>query len=873
MSKAANNPNDSLRNSDYMSPVKTHIEKSSNYPVTNFLYELKSTDSAKLELNSYKNRDITLVQIQAILFDKTIFALLNEQKFSNNDYRLLFYIFFNRNDYFKYKVKCGHLSFEKYFKKYFNACIDHKKEGGIIFSNFDIAEFINLYIYELFKAMTKEKIKEINSANDIKNLSVDKITNLGKFDEINLKFIRNLIKYILAFCNILQYSKYYDNYHNIIFEKFNEIKDITFHAYFMKQVYKIFINKGIYKHGNELIMNLFYPIIHQNKKISPIDLKPKNFQGFPLINIMLSYIPKFYKNEKNINFDYANGSPYYFLNFIVLMKTMDDLLLNENIKEKLLFKFANAFNSFINLFIDDGSQLKVAELILTDTVNDKIILRNFERMKLIKPFIQNMDNLNNNGQYWQYFEYLFYDLGSDIYLLHYYENKNSAKNIILNQNNTIIYSQSLSQDLNSNSFIINNNFKNNVFNYEKILINKFMSSNDIFIQKYFNINFEDTIEEENIEDILKQKNLESLFILLDIIYNVSIKFKDDNLIKKSIKDVQKIIKQIIIKSYEENKFNCTIFNFILLVDEKYIPSSNDFDIILSNVNILLNNSYKEFINTYPSYIIFIINYFPKYNYDITKFFEIIKSFIEGYASNVFAYLDKNPKGGHDHTLQINYLNLIYFILRQMINIHLGKITDEDIYKNLKLHLPYCIKCKKKLYNYLIHSKYLSQCFYCAEKFLYINTNDLYSYLIQGKKHVEKFVEENFFKIITDITHDILFKFKEKDDNKNKVSLFGYSLYYKIIQEHFQFLNYIQFIIGQNIPFVEDTNILNKLCNNKEATFEKIFENLFKEFENKNKYPFKDIYDSINNNIFMSFNTYRKTIKHERAIVMNRYIKK
>ena len=354
------------------------------------------------------------------------------------------------------------------------------------------------------------------------------------------------------------------------------------------------------------------------------------------------------------------------------------------------------------------------------------------------------------------------------------------------------------------------------------------------------------------------------------------------MIKKSIIDIQKIIKQIIIKSQEENTFNCTIYNFLLNIDGIYIPSPYDFNkIVVCDKDILLNNFFETFIFTYPLYIIFMTNYFMKYNYIIGEFFKLIQKFMEGFASSVFNVLDNNEENEHNPTGQMNYLNLIYFISEHMLIAYFGKITDEEIYNNLEFHLPYCIKCKKKMENYLILSKYLSQCFFCGEKYLYINTNYFYKYLIEGKQHLINFVEESLFNIITSITLDILFKYKEKEQNKNNVALFNYSLYYKIMKEHFCFLNRVQKIIGKNIPFIVDKNILKKLNNNNdiniemenEQTLEKIFDNLFEEFSDNKKYPLKKIYESINNDLFISFNAYRKTIKHEIALVKNKYKKK
>ena len=94
---------------------------------------------------------------------------------------------------------------------------------------------------------------------------------------------------------------------------------------------------------------------------------------------------------------------------------MDDLKVNEELKQIMLPKFIDVFNSYINLFIDDGSQLKVAEFILTDRANNNIIMNNLDKNELIKPFIKEMDNIYKNQNYCQYFEYLFFDLSYEIF--------------------------------------------------------------------------------------------------------------------------------------------------------------------------------------------------------------------------------------------------------------------------------------------------------------------------------------------------------------------------------------------------------------------------------------------------------------------------
>ena len=871
MRQAPNNTNEvPPSNNNYMSTVKTYIDNSSiNIEKTKNLYNKNVSQVSKLEIINFKGKTISLKKIHDIFFNKTILSLLNEQKFSIEEYRFLFYYFFKNKYYYDYHVRLQHKNSEKFFKKFFNACVSSKNKREKIFFNRDITELINFYVKELFGTIQNEENKfEINELKDIEDFPIDKLTIiLEKLPKAGVKYVKNLAKYILAFCNILEYTENNCKYHIVIFETFMKIKNEIFNQYFMKQLYKIFINKGVYKHGKAFVTNLFYPIIYENNKISQHQF---SIQTFSLINSILSFVPKNFAKENNKKY-----SPHYFLNIIVLNKIMDDLCVDEKLKQIMLFKFTDMFNSYINLFIDDGTQLKVAELILTDSANNKIIMNHLDKKELIKRFIKDMDNIYKNQNYWQYFEYLFFDLSIDIFLEHYINDKNSVKNNNLDKSD--YFSEGPSQDLNTSEFfgninITNDAIKNEIVENSQKIINKFINSNDIFIRKYITGN-KDLIEEGDINIVLNNKNLEALFILLDIIYGISKRSKEEKIIDKAIVDIKKIIGQIIIKSFNQKKFNCTIFNFILTIDEKYIPNENEFNIINCNLILHEKNFMDEYFKSYPFYIIFIINYSTKYNYNIKNFLEIINGFMKGSSQYVFNYLDDSVNNYYNYTLEINYLNLIYFILRQILNVYLDRIRENEKDEDIIFNLPYCIYCQKKLGkgNYLIYSKYLSQCANCGEKYLYINTNNLYQYLSKNKQAIADFAKENLFKIITDITCHIIIKFEEKYNKKtDELYLLNFNLYYKIMKEHFEFLNLVQYIIGQNIPFVVDKN---NIINYKEGALESKIENLFKEFENKNKYPLKIIYQCIDNNNYKSFNSCRKAIKHERALAKNKYERK
>ena len=146
--------------------------------------------------------------------------------------------------------------------------------------------------------------------------------------------------------------------------------------------------------------------------------------------------------------------------------------------------------------------------------------------------------------------------------------------------------------------------------------------------------------------------MEELFILLDFLYLISINSDENNIIKNSISDIKKIIVCIIKKSFNENKFNCTIFDVIINIDKKYIPLSSEFCVITSN-EILIKNSFVTFIKTYPLFLIFVINFYPKNNLPIAEFLKILKAFMIGYYTNVFNQIEENMNN-YNHTLQLNY---------------------------------------------------------------------------------------------------------------------------------------------------------------------------------------------------------------------------
>ena len=848
-------------NINCMSTIKTYIEySSSNYPVDMQIFNKCQSDEVKIRMHSYQKKQTTLEEIHSIYFDKTIYSLLQKQKMSNKDYFYLFYVFFIRENYRSYVIQLGHKNFGKFFKKFFNSCVKSK-----ILSSYDIAGYIDLYLLNLYQLLTN------SNENNISNLKQKKMIKLESLDSVDIKYIHLLVKYILGFLNILEYTKEYNNYQKIFFDYFYNIEDIIFHKYFMKQINKIFLNKGIYIYGNKFIQKIILSTIYKENKNSLFEF---NVYGSYLLNSILHYESIYYKNnnnlKNNINISNNNKSPFYFLNLNIIINIMNENLKDYNLMQTMFLKFTYCCENKINLFVDDGNQLRIAEILLIDSLNDKLIKIYLDTFEIIQPYLKFVEN---NDKKVIFFEYLFYDICIDKYINYYYNNLYAQKNEI--NNNTEQDSSILVSSQENNNSFNNNNTSNPRKDIMKKIINKFNNSDDYFINKYFN-NKKNNNNPDNYENILSNLKIEDLFILLDILYNISIKFPEKK-IKNCISDIHKVIYYIVLKSSEEKSFNSCIYNFLISVDQKYIPPQNEFDIFKS-VEILLKKSMEEFIISYPLYLIFILNYFPRKKPEIKQFLNIIQAFLIGYKTNVFNLIDENVKTIYNYTLQINYLSIVYIIIAEILKVftsmNKGNNNDNSDFlcnKEICKYLPYCIYCKKKLKKPLVLSDYLCQCTYCGKYMLYLNTN-LNGYLndINSKKEIKEFVDNYVYDIITGITCNILSKFIQKYEARNSFSMFCHPLYYKIMKEHFKFLNIVKIIIGKNIPFTIDKN---SNINNKEGSLEDYLNNFFDKYIcYKSKYPFRKIYNEINNDNFMSFNSFRKTIKHERELVFYKYDK-
>jgi len=865
MSQEKTFTNDLSNNANYISTIKTYIEPSSTYiSIPKKFFNLSPIAEEKLEFKEHSERKITLDNFNSIILNKTILSSIRNEEYYPKDYRFIFFLLLNMQSHYHFRSSLGCKNISKFFKKFFNSCMkgDYQySEYDSIFSNTQLGVYINYFISELYKLLLNKENIEIHNAEEIAKINVNKIIKIEKLDHIYKKYMKLIIKYILAFCNLFESTKDYPNYHRTIYETFMKIKDKEFHEYYMKQLYKIYINKGIYSFGDKFVKYIFSPIINSDIK----DFKYKN--NF-LIESILSYRPIYKNNSNNPNdFNYTKGTPYYFLNIIVLNKIMNNIIINkENLEDKknILLNILNTYNSNINLFVDDGNQMKVAELLLTDTVNKKPIMNNLNKIELVKPYINNIQKLNSNQNYWKYFEYLFYDLCIDIYVQNSSdkkdkENKENNEDLLNMSNSILDITINPSQDANISIF---NSLKEETNNTRSMIVNRFNNSNDYLINKFFTHNGLEEIKEESTQTILSQRSIEELFIMLDMVYYVSTKFNDNKINKKSIDEVKKIIIQLFKQISEKGEFNCTFYNFLLNIEPKYIPDSDENCPILSNNSFLIKKSYDMFIITFPLFVIFIINYYTKNNSGIDEFFKIINAFITGYNNVVFSYL--NNKG--QDIYQLNYLYLINFIIKHILIIYIDK-NDYKNNINIKFHLPYCIKCKKKLKNPIIISRYLSQCIYCGEKNLFIDA-DIYSYLNQYKEYLETFIKESMFKDITKLTCNLFDKFYEKFQKRNEVHLLFHNYYYKLMKEQFKFLNDVKYIIGENIPFITE----KKYCLNlKEVSFEVMIDYYFENvFTKEDEYPFDSILTLIYEDKYDLFNKFRKTIKHECGLIFNKY---
>ena len=134
----------------------------------------------------------------------------------------------------------------------------------------------------------------------------------------------------------------------------------------MKQLNKIYLKKGIFSFSNNFLKHLLYPIINKSyeQSVHEISVYTKSF-----INSILYYQPKYLNNKSK--------------NMPILLNILRDMISNDDFIPKLIYKLIDIFSNKINLFRDENNKLRVAELLLLDTINDRIIRNHLDIIILV----------------------------------------------------------------------------------------------------------------------------------------------------------------------------------------------------------------------------------------------------------------------------------------------------------------------------------------------------------------------------------------------------------------------------------------------------------------------------------------------------------
>ena len=451
-----NQSKSSLNNdSDCMTTIKAYIDSSSNFKIDKELYNIEDWKIGKYLINKYKQRMISYEEIKAIIFDKIIFSLIGRQKFHNKDYLFLFYILFVRENYRVFVNDLCIKNYSKFLRKFFNSCMKSH-----LLDIYEIAGFIEFYFISLYQIITKSP----NEYN-IKVLLDKTKQKLVLFDKEDKQFIKLLVKYCLALCNAMECSQILKKHHKFVLDHMEDIEDYDFRNIFYKELNKLFLNRGIYSCGRKFVAVYF------NHFLELIDAgDDSEFLKSTIVYIynILHYQAKYLISEQNENYLYK-GSPFFFLNMPILINILKDMKVEKEKLHILIIKLIEPQQNFFNLFIDDNNKLRVAEFMLIDALNDKIILNNLSKIALIKPYFDN-ERISNNNLNNEYFEYLFYDLCIDIFK-EYYTKEEQNKNI-KNNNNYPKLSQYISSQT-QDYFNFNNSKAKLEKDYINLIINKF----------------------------------------------------------------------------------------------------------------------------------------------------------------------------------------------------------------------------------------------------------------------------------------------------------------------------------------------------------------------------------------------------------------
>lgn len=86
------------------------------------------------------------------------------------------------------------------------------------------------------------------------------------FDDVRMKYMKFLVKYILALNNCLESTQEFSEIHLKIYKSFININDPLFSKYFKKQLNKIFLRKGIYSFSDNFIQNILISSFYRNNE-------------------------------------------------------------------------------------------------------------------------------------------------------------------------------------------------------------------------------------------------------------------------------------------------------------------------------------------------------------------------------------------------------------------------------------------------------------------------------------------------------------------------------------------------------------------------------------------------------------------------------
>ena len=572
-----------------------------------------------------------------------------------------------------------------------------KIHGGDIFDELNLDDII------VKKEVKKEEIIEPKIKKSIEKGSIN--NDLIKLHKIQIK----KEKYNKKEINIY-------NIKNIKFGNYNNLQDIKLLIYYLLNIpienqylFNIEINNLFYNYQNiiteeELDINLENNIQNENTKYLnnlPID--------FDLINNRINYIIKTYEKNSYIN-DINN-------NILELnLYNLDDLILNKNtinneiqkddeILEIIYYGFIEKYfpyynkNLFLLYLSNNNKYIEFPNLKIT---KDYIIKKNNKLYEVYQPINKSINKLLD-----KYYKKLIFTIYS----------YNEIKNINL-------------QD------IFNNLEIKKINNLKKIELQLFINDNNVYFSKINIINYIYN-NKENDDLLLNNKK-----------YNTLV---DSSYLEN--KNVLLFLYTIIDTKYDINQ------DIIILLDEYFnfyiIYNINDYNslelkiyekIILDNINVFLNNLYKNNIldnkkqitNNNLDLLLFDYEIIFNYNIGINKFKNLIDDIIELEKTDYISILEI------DNTNNIINLNLhkVDYLIKN-INDILSEYTNN--YYNYYTNFNLVEKYKKIVYSSNI-------IFNNRVKDIQIKLNN-----------INKFELENIYNIILYLLDNIL---DTKKDNKD-----------------------------------------------------------------------------------------------------------